>query len=64
MARKTTPLLIPASRPRNPLAVEALTRRAGAHGNTGKAKRQQMRQRVHNALPALLAGDLAEFELD
>ncbi|MDR2189398.1 MAG: hypothetical protein LBE62_15345 [Azonexus sp.] len=64
MTRKIAALVIPVSRPRNPLVVATLTRRAGAHGNTGKAKRQQMRQRVQNALPALLAGDLAEFELD
>lgn len=64
MAKKNTPLILPRSRPRNPLLVPGLTRRAGPHGTTRKAARQQARQRTQQALDALLAGDLAEFEID
>lgn len=64
MAKKNTPLILSRSRPRNPLLVPGLTRRAGPHGTTRKAARQQARQRTQQALDALLAGDLAEFEID
>jgi hypothetical protein len=64
MAKKNLTLILPQSRPRNPLLVPGLTRRAGPHGNTRKAVRQQARQRTQQALPALLAGDVAEFEVD
>ncbi|MEW5788806.1 MAG: hypothetical protein AB1899_13225 [Pseudomonadota bacterium] len=64
MPRKKTPTLVPPSTPRNPLVVAALTRRAGAHGKTGKARRQQMRQRTRQCLTGLLNGDKAEFEID
>ncbi len=64
MAKKNTPLILPRSRPRNPLLVPGLTRRAGPHGTTRKAARQQARQRTQQALDALLTGDLAEFEID
>ncbi|MCL2345504.1 MAG: hypothetical protein FWC58_06590 [Desulfobulbus sp.] len=57
-------LVLPQSRPRNPLLVPGLTRKAGVHGNTRKAARQQARQRTQQALTALLAGEVAEFEID
>lgn len=64
MPRKKTPTLLPPSTPRNPLVVAALTRRAGAHGKSGKAQRQQARQRTQRNLVGLLSGDRAEFEID
>lgn len=68
MAKKSTnqglTLILPQTRPRNPLLVPGLTRRAGAHSTTRKAARQQARQRTQQALDALLAGDVAEFEID
>lgn len=64
MANKTTPLVLPRTKPRNPLLVPGLTRRAGAHGKTRKAVRQQMRQRTQQCLDALMNGDKAEFEID
>lgn len=60
MPRKKTPTLVPPSTPRNPLVVPALTRRAGAHGKTGKAMRQQMRQRTRQCLTGLLNGEEVE----
>jgi hypothetical protein len=56
--------VLPPGRPRNALVVPALTRRAGPHGKTRKAVRQQMRQRTQHCLAGLLNGDLAEFEID
>ncbi|MDR0775438.1 MAG: hypothetical protein LBE81_02215 [Azonexus sp.] len=64
MAKKNLILVLPQSRPRNPLLVPGLTRHAGPHSNTRKAVRQQARQRTQRSLAALLAGDLAEFEVD
>jgi len=64
MASKNTPLVLPRTKPRNPLLVPGLTRRAGAHGKTRKAVRQQMRQRTQQCLDALMNGDKAEFEID
>jgi len=64
MARKKLTLVLPPSRPRNPLLLPGLTRHAGPHGNSDKAVRQQMRQRTRQSLAALLAGDMAEFEID
>lgn len=64
MANKKTALVLPPTTPRNPVLVPALTRRAGAHGKTRKAVRQQMRQRTQQCLTALLNGDKAEFEID
>jgi hypothetical protein len=57
-------LVLPRSKPRNPLLVPGLTRRAGPHGATRKAVRQKMRQRTQQSLAALLDGDKAEFEID
>jgi hypothetical protein len=57
-------LHLPASKPRNPLVAAALTRRAGAHGQTEKAARQQQRQRLQQQLDDLLTGETAEFELE
>lgn len=56
--------MLPRTKPRNPLLVPGLTRRAGAHGKTRKAVRQQMRQRTQQCLDALMNGDKAEFEID
>lgn len=64
MAKKTVNLVLPRSKPRNPLLVPGLTRRAGPHGATRKAVRQKMRQRTQQSLAALLDGDKAEFEID
>lgn len=64
MANKATPLVLPRTKPRNPLLVPGLTRRAGAHGKTRKAVRQQMRQRTQQCLDDLMNGDKAEFEID
>ena len=46
------------------LLVLDLTRRASSHGTIRKADRQQARQRTPQSLEALLAGDVAEFEID
>lgn len=64
MATKKTVLVLPQTKPRNPLLVPGLTRRAGAHGKTRKAVRQQMRQRTQQSIAALMNGDKAEFEID
>lgn len=57
-------LHLPASKPRNPLVAATLTRRAGAHGQTEKAARQQQRQRLQQQMEGLLEGEVAEFELE
>ncbi len=57
-------IVLPQAKPRNPLLVPGLTRRAGAHGKTRKAVRQQMRQRTQQHLVALINDDRAEFEID
>lgn len=64
MADKKITLVIPRSKPRNPLVEPGLTRRAGPHGTTRKAIRHKMRQRTQQSLAALLDGDKAEFEID
>ena len=64
MATKKTPLILPRSKPRNPVLVPGLTRRAGPHGKTRKAVRQQMRQRTQQCLAELMNGNKAEFEID
>lgn len=64
MAKKTETLVLPRSKPRNPLLVPGLTRHAGPHGTTRKATRHKMRQRTQQSLAALLDGDKAEFEID
>lgn len=64
MADPKITLVIPRSKPRNPLLVPGLTRRAGPHGSTRKAIRQRMRQRTQQFLAELLNGDKAEFEID
>lgn len=64
MVKKTEILVLPRSKPRNPLLVPGLNRRAGPHGTTRKAKRHNMRQRTQQSLAALLDGDKAEFEID
>lgn len=51
-------------KPRNPFVVAALTRRAGSHEKSGKAARQQSRQRFARAMGALLRGDRTELDLD
>lgn len=62
--KKNTVLVLPQSRPRNPLLVPGLNRRAGPHETTRKAKRHKMRQRTQQLLNELLAGEVAEFEID
>ena len=64
MADKKITLVIPRSKPRNPLLMPGLTRRAGPHGATRKAIRQKMRQRTQHSRADLLNGDKAEFEID
>lgn len=65
MANKSkTTLILPQTKPRNPVMVPGLTRRAGPHGKTRKAVRQQMRQRTRQCIDQLLKGDKAEFEID
>lgn len=64
MASRKTSLVLPQPRPRNPVLVPALKRRAGAHGKSHKAVRQQARQRTQQCLAELLDGDKAEFEID
>ena len=64
MADKKITLVIPRSKPRNPVLVPGLTRRAGPHGATRKATRHNMRQRTQQSLAALLDGDKAEFEIN
>lgn len=60
--QKTTLILLQ-DKPRNPYVAAALTRRAGAHGKTRKAARQQTRQRLQHDLDALLRGELTEFDI-
>ncbi|HZX31364.1 MAG TPA: hypothetical protein VFF03_08445 [Rhodocyclaceae bacterium] len=62
--KTSTTLVLPQSKPRNPLMVPGLTRRAGPHGKTRKAVRQQMRQRTRQCMDELMNGDVAEFEID
>ena len=57
-------LVLTRSKPRNPLLVPSLGRRAGAHETTRKAMRQQTRQRTQQLLDALLRGDKTEFDVD
>ena len=64
MSAKKITIILPQTRPRNPLLVPGLTRHAGPHGKTRKAIRQQMRQRTQQSLAALMRGDKAEFEID
>lgn len=66
--RGDEPLVLPQTRPRNPVLVPGLTRRAGPHGATRKATRHNMRhnmrQRTRQLLDELLAGEVTEFEID
>lgn len=64
MAEKKITLVIPRSKPRNPVLVPGLTKRAGPHGSTRKAIRHKMRQSTQQSLAQLLSGDKAEFEID
>ncbi|MGE5491493.1 MAG: hypothetical protein ACM31P_09445 [Actinomycetota bacterium] len=64
MATKKTVLILPQTKPRNPLLVPGLTRRAGPHDKSRKAVRQQMRQRTQQSLAALMNSEKAEFEID
>ena len=64
MAKEKITLVIPRSKPRNPVLVPGLTKRAGPHGSTRKATRHKMRQRTQQSLAQLLSGDKAEFEID
>jgi len=64
MARRKITLLLAPMRPRNPLRVAALVRRAGPHGSTPKAARQQARQGTQRHLAALLSGETTEFDID
>lgn len=57
-------IILPRTKPRNPVMVPGLTRRAGPHGKPRKAVRQQMRLRTEQCLVDLLNGDKAEFEID
>lgn len=57
-------VVLPQAKPRNPVLVPGLKRRAGPHGTTRKAIRQQMRQRTQQCLAELINGDKAEFEID
>lgn len=63
MKAKKTTLHIPVSKPRNPVMVAALTKRAGAHGKSQKAVRQQQRQRLTQHLGELLDEEMDEFGL-
>lgn len=49
------PLIVPASRPRNPLGHDPLLRKGGPHGKSRKAERRLNRQTIRRDLPALLA---------
>jgi len=64
MAGKPTRVVVPVRKARNPLVVAARFRHAGAHGKSGKAKRQQGRQRLEHDLAAILAGDKPESDSD
>jgi hypothetical protein len=57
-------LTVPPRKPRNPVVVAALTRRAGSHDKPHKVARQQSRQRLQRALSDLLRGDQTEFEVE
>jgi len=62
-SRKIT-VVVPPTKTRNPVLVPGLKRRAGPHGTTRKAARQQLRQRTQQCLAELIKGDKAEFEID
>ncbi len=64
MTSKKITLILPRTKPRNPVLVPGLKLRGGPHGKPRKAVRQQMRQRTKQRLAALLDGDAAEFEID
>lgn len=64
MAKEKIVIKVPASKPRNPYALLARMRRAGAHEKSTKSQRQQHRQRFQTALGSLLDGDLSEFEIE
>jgi len=59
-----TRIVVPARKARNPLIVAARFRHAGAHGKSGKAKRQQGRQRLAHDLAAILSGEKLEPDSD
>ena len=66
MANKTTrlTLTLPATKPRNPVMVAALTRCAGSHQKPHKTERQHARQHLQRSLNSLLQGDETEFDVD
>jgi len=57
MSDKKKTVVVPVSRPRNPLHEVLKNKRGGAHGKTHKAQRQQERQDMARDLAALLRGD-------
>ena len=58
--RNTEPLVLDATRPRNPLVVPALLRRAGEHRESARSERQRGRGEVRHELGAVLASRPAE----
>lgn len=56
-------LVVPATKPRNPLVAAAHTRHAGEHRKTRKAVRQADRLCMHRNLDALLNEELTEFDI-
>ena len=61
--RKMT-VSIPKSRPRNPFHEEVRGLRAGVHGSSRKAERQQHRQNLLRHMDDLLNEKITEFEID
>ena len=57
MSDKKKTVVVPVSRPRNPLHEALKSKHGGAHGKTQKAQRQQDRQKMARDLSALLSGN-------
>lgn len=57
MSDKKTTVVVPVSRPRNPLHEVLKSKHAGAHGKSRKAQRQQEKQKMARDLGVLLRGD-------
>jgi len=64
MPNRKNIIILPRTRPRNPVLVPSLTRHAGPHEKSRKAVRQHLRQRTQQCLADLMNGDKAEFEID
>lgn len=64
MKTKKITIAVPKSRPRNPFHETIKNLRAGVHGPSRKAVRQQQRQNLLRHISDLIDGDKTEFEID